>query len=56
MLNDALQTAVKGVITLNMLTDNWPTIKRHVCDTPRNRKRRSTRDLTAMSTACDALS
>ena len=56
MLNEALHTAIKGVITLPMLAENWPDLTRHICDTPRKRKRKGLRELTTLLAACESLS
>lgn len=56
ILNEALHTAIKGVITLPMLAENWPDLTRHICDTPRKRKRKGLRDLNTLFAACESLS
>jgi hypothetical protein len=56
MLSDGLLTAVKGVITLAMIRDNWPDLTRHIRDTPRKRKRKTPNDLTTLMGADRGLS
>jgi len=56
MLTEFLCTTVKGVISLRALTDNWTSLSRHICDTPRARRRRSLDDLKTLKTNYPALS
>ena len=45
VLTDWLRQAVKGVITLAALRDNWDGMRRHLCDSPRSRSKRTLADL-----------
>ena len=45
MLTEFLRTAIKGVIPLRALIDNWDSLSRHICDSPRARHRRNLSDL-----------
>ena len=56
MLRDWLDSAVKGVISIEALTNNWQAMQRHICDTPRVRKRRSLEDLETFNTKLQSLS
>jgi len=56
MLTDLLCTTVKGVTALRALAGHWSGLRRHICDTPRARQRRSLNDLNALKTNYSALS
>jgi hypothetical protein len=56
MLCDWLQNAVKGVVSIGAVIGNWPAMARHICDTPRARKRRRLDDLETFNTKLHSLS
>jgi hypothetical protein len=56
MLCDCLQNAVKGVVSIDAITNNWPAMARHICDTPRARTRRRIDDLETFNTKLHSLS
>ncbi len=56
MLSDNLRMTVKGVIGLHALTDNWSSLSRHICDTPRRRKRRHLGQLKTLNAMYETLS
>ena len=53
MVTDSLRAAIKGVITLAQLRQTWPKLRRHLCDSPRKRRRRTLGGLTAL---CETVS
>jgi len=53
ILADWLRQAVKGVITLAALRDNWTDLHRHLCDSPRQRRRRTLDHLPVLTTFLD---
>lgn len=56
MVTDSLRAAIKGVITLAQLRHAWPKLRRHLCDTPRKRRRRTLGGLTALCETAQHLS
>ena len=56
MLTDLLCTTVKGVTTIRAWTEHCTSLSRHICDTPRARRRRSLDDLKTLKANYPALS
>jgi len=56
MLCDWLDITVKGVTSIDTIINNWLAMARHICDTPRARKRRRLDDIETFNTKRHTLS
>lgn len=48
-LVEALRSAIKGVIPISQLREDWAGLRRHLCDSPRKRRRRTLASLKTLN-------
>jgi hypothetical protein len=54
MLTDSLLAAIKGAIPIRHLPKQMAHLRRHLCDSPRKRRRRTLDSLTTFASAISA--